>query len=355
MRVDEDGFKYPYVDGAKCVNCGLCMVVCPALSKAPSPSVKPECYAAVINDSNVRMQSSSGGIFSAMAEAILDRGGCVYGCALDNQLRAKHIKAETLIDLARLRGSKYVQSDMQETYRDCLEELKGGREVLFSGTPCQISGLKNFLGRIFENLTTIDVICHGVPSPMVFECYKKDVERRVGSRLRSINFRSKNISWVKFSMCHVFEDSTKNFSQEIHENSFLRVFLSNLCLRESCYNCRSKGGRSGADITLADFWGVDNFYPEMDDRKGTSAVLLNTATGRKMFVEVRSRLKYQAVNFEQILTAQPSYYDSVQMPDMRLTYMRGFHNHNFDSWVRRCGSPTLVRRIVSKLWALVWC
>lgn len=194
MVTDREGFWYPEVDQSACINCGKCERVCPVLNRKKRQPRKfgRKAYAAINTDPEIRFQSSSGGIFTAIAEAIIDRGGVVFGAAFDKEFAVRQVFAETKEDLAAFRGSKYVQSDMGDAYSSVLRFLQSGRIVLFSGTPCQIGALKSFLGKEYPNLITVDLICHGVPSPMVWEKYVR--HRRSldsDSQLRTVQFRDK--------------------------------------------------------------------------------------------------------------------------------------------------------------------
>lgn len=296
MRFDNDGFAYPVVNKDICNNCGLCERVCPVINQ--NKERKPlKTFAAINNNEEIRDQSSSGGIFSLLATKTLNNGGVVFGAAFNNKWEVEHIYIETSDELHKLRSSKYVQSNINRSYKQAEQFLKAGREVLFSGTPCQISGLKLYLRKEYRNLTTVDVVCHGVPSPAVWRQYLQETvnsfeenkggknsapsDTNVGweSCIKSIAFRSKIKGWKKYSfMVHLtfFQKHGKNtvFFQETHsENLFMRCFLRNLCLRPSCYNCPVRKGKSSSDITLADLWGSESICRELDDDKGLSLVL----------------------------------------------------------------------------------
>lgn len=335
MLPDKDGFLFPKIDGAKCVQCGICERVCPVLRKScgelevDSSRDAPSAYAAITKNEVIRLESSSGGVFTELASQILKEKGCTFGCVLDARLVACHAKAETDSELSRMRGSKYVQSDLRDSFRDCKAELDNGRSVLFSGTPCQIAGLRNYLGREYPGLLTVDLICHGVPSPAVFDKYKHDVERRMESELTDIGFRSKKVSWKRFSMTHYFRDSAKDFAETLDRNSYLRVFLRNLCLRPCCATCKFRAGRSGADITIADFWGVERYLPEFSDEKGVSAVVVHTQKGRRVWTKLEGHMICKPVELASITESNPSYYHSVKIPIARERYLAGYSDKDF--------------------------
>jgi ferredoxin len=284
LKEDHEGFLYPYVDITHCIDCKLCEKVCPFLQ--PEQEQKPLLvYAAIHKDESTRMQSSSGGIFSLLSEQVIARGGVVFGARFDEQWEVMHDYTETLEGLAAFRGSKYMQSRTGNSYNDAERFLKEGREVLFSGTPCQIAGLKHFLNKEYKRLLTVDLICHGVPSPKVWRMYLHAL--KPSWTVSEVNFRSKQSGWKRYSICMRFASPTDNnittISHPFYEDVFMRGFLSNLYLRPSCYECQAKKGKSGSDITIADYWGIEHVLPEYDDDKGVGLVFLNTEHGHKNF------------------------------------------------------------------------
>ena len=297
MREDEEGFLYPVVDSSHCIDCNLCKKVCPELY--PKEMREPlHVYAAKHKNEQVRLASSSGGIFTLLAEKIIDEGGVVFGVRFNNNWDVVHDYTETMEGLAVFRGSKYVQSYMGDCYLKAKSFLEQGRKVMFTGTPCQIAGLKNFLRKDYDNLLTVDVVCHGVPSPKVWQVYLDEIARKGGknsvlshpivekTEINHIDFRSKSIGWKKYSFALTLSKATadgeKNtvlLSSIFTENPYMNAFLSNLSLRPSCYDCPAKSGKSGSDITIADFWGIEDVLPEFDDDKGISLVLSYSEKG----------------------------------------------------------------------------
>ena len=298
MHCDQEGFWYPVVNEQECINCGLCEKTCPVLrSKKESKPFKT--YAAKNKNEDIRLASSSGGIFTILAEETIKQGGVVFGAAFNKKWEVEHIYVENTTELEKLRGSKYVQSNIDNCYKEAEQFLKKGRKVLFSGTPCQIAALKLFLNKDYENLTTIDVVCHGTPSPKVWEMYLKETTSKIlkdipdkknqyvspigetyKSCIEAISFRSKITGWKKYSFLLKLNfpnydgKNTAVFAEDLHKNSFMQCFLANLCLRPSCYACPARGGKSDSDITLADLWGAEQITPHMDDDKGISLLLI---------------------------------------------------------------------------------
>ena len=275
---DGAGFLYPRLDETKCIGCGTCLERCPLEPLRPR-NREVTCFSARTFDETVLMASSSGGVFTELARPVLANGGCVFGCAMvgsRDELSARHVKVDSVSGLAALRGSKYLQSTLGDTFRDCKSELEEGRSVLFSGTPCQIAGLRAYLGRVPENLLTVAVICNGVPSPMVFEKRKREVARRIGGMPTSVAFREKRDGWMGYSVVWRNADSASEFARKSGK-SYLRDF--DLMLRNCCYDCRFRDGRSGADVLIGDFWGMRKLYPERYDEKGWSVVLAYSPRG----------------------------------------------------------------------------
>lgn len=284
MIVDQEGFSYPWVDAAICIECGLCEKVCPFVN--PYDKSEPlEVHAANNKNTKIRMESSSGGLFSIMAERVILEGGVVFGARYDENWQVILDYTETIEGIALFRGSKYVQSRVANAYIDSCRFLKDGRKVLFSGTPCQIAGLNHFLRKDFDNLITVDFVCHGVPSPKVWGKYLDEVTHYDRSIIREIKFRDKSNGWKKY----FFDLSMDNahHTRYVHswhqQNPYMQAFLSNLILRPSCHHCRAKEGRSMSDLTIADFWGVDKTHPEMDDDKGTGLLIVNSLRGKLSF------------------------------------------------------------------------
>ena len=288
MERDEMGFSYPTVDAEVCINCGRCETVCPILTPAKENSPLSVIGAKNLNES-VRSTSSSGGTFFELAASVISRGGVVYGCALDSELVARHIAVDTVEGLSSLKGSKYVQSDVGTTYREVKAQLLDDREVLYSGTPCQIAGLKNYLGKEYEGLLLVDVLCHGVPSPGVFEDYLKYLGDKFKSKPVSVNFRNKEKSWKRLYFEVIFENGKRYFTFCGYDR-YMSMFLNNISLRPSCYDCRFTTVNRQGDITLGDFWGIGRKYPERDDDKGISLIIVNTEKGQKAYGEIADKL-----------------------------------------------------------------
>ena len=281
---DEEGFLYPKVDVDACIDCGLCEKVCPVLNQ--SDACEPlEVYAAKNPNEQIRRESSSGGIFTLLAEQTIDAGGVVFGVRWNERFEAVHDYTETKEGLTAFRGSKYVQSQVGETFKQAELFLKQGRQVLYTGTPCQISGLKKFLRKEYENLLTVDIVCHAVPSPLIWRRYIEEYKiANDAIKINSINFRDKTFGWRNYHVSISFVNScNKSITKMLphDDDMYFKGFLNQLYLRPSCYFCCAKGGRSGSDILIGDCWGIDSLRKDYNDNKGCSLVCVNSVKGKK--------------------------------------------------------------------------
>lgn len=259
-------------------------------------------YAVYINDTELRLESSSGGVFSELAKLILNQNGFVYGAAYDEKCMVKHICIDKPEDLQKLRGAKYVQSSLGNCYQDIKKKLESSREVLFSGTPCQVVGLKNFLGKDYDHLICIDFVCHGVPLPAVWEKYiqyrmRIDQEEKFPTY---INMRNKETGWSRYAYSVEFRYADgKSYISKNTDDLFMKLFVNNYILCKACGNCKFKGYERISDITLGDFWGIWDIAPEMDDNKGTSLVLIHSERGMQLLDSISEKIRIKPVTLEQ--------------------------------------------------------
>ena len=292
MEEDAEGFLYPVVDKSACVNCGLCEKVCPVFGEIRQHG-EVEAYAAYSSRDAIRQSSSSGGLFTPIAEQVIQSGGVVFGAAFDSDFSVHHVKVDTLEGLGQLRGSKYLQSRVENAYIEAKQALETGQTVLFSGTACQIAGLKGYLGKDYDNLLTVDVLCHGVPSPKLWREYLAEQEKAHGAPVRNVAFRSKRTGWKNYCVRMEFQNGAA-YQRRFDQDVYMRLFLSNICLRPSCHRCRFKDFPRVSDLTLGDCWGIERTMPEMDDDQGTSVVILNSQKCRQVWQQIAAGCTWKA-------------------------------------------------------------
>ena len=282
LHEDEEGFLYPKVDINTCINCGLCEKVCPILHQG-EPRKPLKVYAAKNLNEEIRIESSSGGVFTLLAEKTIDEGGVVFGVKWNKHFEAIHAYAETKEEIAAFRGSKYVQSYVGDTFRQAESFLKQGRKVLFSGTPCQISALYHFLSKEYENLLTIEVVCHGVVSPKIWREYLQTLKL---NDIGVITHKDKISGWRNYSITIKNTSGKVIFSEKASDNKYLMAFARNLTLRPSCFSCPTKAGKSQTDIIIGDYWGIEHFFPQLDDNKGISFICCNSLKGKNIIEQL---------------------------------------------------------------------
>jgi coenzyme F420-reducing hydrogenase beta subunit len=316
----------------------------------------PQAYACYNKDEQIRLESSSGGIFTLIAEQIINDSGVVFGVSLDKDLTAIHSYVETKEQLKDFRGSKYVQSKIGETFKKAEAFLKQNRKVLFTGTPCQIAGLKSYLQKDYDNLFCIDIICHGVPSPKVWRKYVSYQEKHVGAKVQGANFRHKNKGWNRFSMALEFNNGSKHI-QTLDKDLYMQAFLKDTCLRPSCHKCNFKTLNRQSDITLADFWGIQKVSPQMDDDKGTSLLLINSKNGKAMFDSLQDNILFEKVDLEKAVSYNPAAFKSAGENPNRKGFFEDIDLLSFDKLVDKYCSESMTvaakRKIVSVVMAVL--
>ena len=286
--IDEWGFHYPHIDNELCVKCGACTRVCPVLNKESSEGAR-ECYAAQHEDAEVVTKSASGGVFPAIAENVLARHGVIYGCEMSSYgCKARHVRVTSLSDVTRLQGSKYVQSDLNGVFNEVISDLSHGLDVLFSGTPCQCAGLRKCVPIQYQtHLLLVEIVCHGVMSPLLFESYKQELSSSANSPIKEVLFRDKQSCPGRSSFVVRFEDSNKDICVRSYTDPYGRLFQSRLVLRNSCYRCPTRGNASCADLTIGDYWGVEKYHPELAERGAISVVIVHTRKGEASFFDAK--------------------------------------------------------------------
>lgn len=348
MLSGKAGFLHPVADGELCNDCGLCERVCPVLAEHGKQRPPENVFAAKSRDEARRRQSSSGGVFSLLAEAVLDEGGVVCAARFDTPLHLVHDFCTDKTELPAFVGSKYIQSDMGDCFRRIKEYLSCGRKVLFAGTGCQIMGLKAFLGKTKEGLISMEVLCHGVPSPEVWEKYLKEICTKRGiapEALSRIEFRNKDYSWQRYGVKITAEGRTI-YRKNLYEDPYLKAFLANLTMRNSCHNCPAKGFASQSDIVVGDYWGVDNHHPQMDDGKGVSCVMIRNAALLRFFDENKAELV--PTKYEYVLASNPAIEHSATANPRKEEYLKRIQNEPFAKCTADYTKTPLAKRLKRK-------
>ena len=359
MTPDDCGFLRPEVDAGACVGCGGCDSVCPAMGEMPKDGVEPVMWAKSMNEGE-RLASSSGGLFALLAHEVLATGGIVCGAAWEPGYKGvRHVLVESEDGLDAVMRSKYVQSKIgRDVYEGMRVALRGGRRVLFAGTACQVAGVRAYLGKFADSddFLAVDVICHGVPSPLLWEKWATWRERRAGAPLRGVNMRSKTTGWLSYSASYAYAHDAEKDGRAVCDGSvfgddwYFKAFLSNASLRASCFRCPAKRA-CGSDITLGDYWGVQSAHPEVDYEGGVSAVLCNTAKGVVAIDAVKPRVEWGESSLERVLPGNPSLVGSVTPYGKRSEFMGDLGGGmGIDELMGKYDfKPTLEQRVRGKL------
>lgn len=351
MKKNEEGFFYPYVAKEQCIECKKCEMVCP-MEVHTENCFEKKVFAACALDNNERMHSSSGAIFPLLAKYVLKRNGCVFGATFNEAFEVEHKCVENINELAQLRGTKYVQSQINNSYLSVKKKLKDGKLVLFSGTPCQVAGLTQYLGKEYENLITLDVICHGVPAPGVWEEYLKCRVAEANSNVHRVSFRDQKESWEQYSLKIDFLNG-KIYRKRRREDLYLIGFLDDIYLRKSCYSCQFKGNNRTSDLTLGDFWGIEQVCSDMDDDKGVSVIIVNSTKGKAMFEKIEDEVRIEEVDIKTVSLFNPSYDISVEKTEKRRKFYKKFKKKSFDKSVKHAIQEPLIKRLKSCIYNIV--
>lgn len=328
MQENEEGFLYPKIDEKKCVNCNLCEKTCPVSRKENLSNIKSEVYAAINKDGNILMKSSSGGLFSVLAEETINKGGYVYGSIFDEQLNVIHTCVNSKKKLEKLRGSKYVQSNVGDTFKTVKKQLESGQKVLYSGTPCQIAGLKAYLNKEYENLITVDLICHGVPSQKFFNKYIKHISK--GKEIKAFKFRNKDKNDCNIMILSYQIGKKKKEIRNPQLDPYYNAFLSQKNYRESCYQCKYANLNRVGDFTLGDFWGVEKYHKKFNNDYGVSVILINTKKAKYFFEEnIKNRIIYEKTNIEYVKVKNQNLNAPSQRPQERDNIYTDLNKYGF--------------------------
>lgn len=334
LKEDEEGFFYPIVNKEKCINCGLCKKLCPFINyEVEQKENYPKAYAVKNKINKDILNSSSGGVFIAIAKYIIKENGVVFGAAYDENNNVNHISVEREEDLFKLQGSKYVQSNILNTFKDAKESLDKGKKVLFSGTPCQIRGLKNFLLKDYDNLITCDLVCHGVPSQKLFKTYLKSLEEKYQKKIKKYDFRNKDKKGWGLTAKVTFEDGKSKYINSDFD-SYYSNFLDCNTYRESCYNCKFTTTNRNTDITLADYWGILSIHNDFYDEKGVSLILVNSKSGLDLLNNIADNIELIETDLNYAITKNKNLIQPSVRPEKRNNIYKNIDNSSCTNYIR---------------------
>lgn len=342
---DTEGFLYPKVDSKLCNNCGLCEKVCPIINKTLDTPKRQKAYLVQHKNKRILRESTSGGAFTAIAEYVINHGGIVFGAAFDKNFKVIHTYAENIDDLAKFRNSKYVQSDTGDTFRQVRSLLKAGRLVCYSGTPCQIEGLKRFLMKDYENFITVDVVCRAVPSPGVWEKYLEFINKK--DLVTSVRFRDKTLGY-QFSTMELKTASEKVIRGGIDTQTWLRMFFSGMIIRPSCTECRFRSRNRVSDITIWDCFNIYKLSKEFDEDCGTTRVLTHTDIGERILCECASQILIKEIEVQEAIQGVKEMTHSPSIHMRRKEFFRDFNNMEFGHLMEKYFPNTLTIRVKGK-------
>ncbi len=356
MTADEEGFSYPKVNKNECINCGLCEKVCPIINVLPDEPKEQWGYVVQSKDEKVLAESTSGGAFTAIAEYVIENGGIVFGAAFDEELNVIHTAVDNKNDLCKFRNSKYVQSDMGSCFRQAKKHLDEGRLVCFSGTPCQVEGLYHFLGKEYENLILVDVVCHAIPSPLVWKKYLEIQRKNLGDGITNIKFRDKAPYGYKYSMMSVYKHENQIYKNGVETDPMLRAFFSDICDRPSCYKCKFKKRYRVSDFTIWDCFEVDKFSKTLDNDKGVTRILIQNPKAYMLFSKIKRNLIFSEVSTNKLTENVYEMFNSVEENKKREIFFECLNNLSIENPFSKFFRPSIktetekiLRRILVKL------
>lgn len=357
MKSDEEGFIYPWVQNDICIHCDKCKKVCPAVNP-PEDNPFEIAYGCYSKNMDELMHSSSGGLFSVLSRYILSEGGIVCGAAFDEEQMVFHFVAENEMGLQKLKETKYVQSRIGNAYQHIDKVLKENKKVLFSGTPCQIAGLNSFLGKGYEQLYCIDLICHGVPSPTVWKKYLEEIAQN--RKIEHVTFRNKKQGMSHITLDYQFEDGTI-YQEKYADSLYMKGFIQNLYIRPSCFHCKFKGIQRCSDITMGDFWAMKEFHPLEYHEKGISAVIIHSEKGKTLFDSVKQQLVVVPATSEEIVCWNESLIVSAKNNPNRGKFFKSWNDYpimqlilelDISDLQKKAKKKSLMLRILKKIWRL---
>lgn len=355
VQKDAEGFWYPVIDSTICINCQLCKKICKFQNEIPKQNKINSVYAVKNKNEVIRNKATSGGFFMSIAMYIIKNHGVVYGAAINNKLEVKHIRVTDMDNLKKISGSKYVQSNMEDIFESLSQDLKENKEVLFSGTPCQVDAIKSFLATKnikLDKLITCDIICHGVPSNKIFMEHINFLEEKYNKKIVSYQFRTKDYGWIGHNEKAIFEDGTNtgDFKNK-YMNIYKELYGSLNIIRPSCYKCPYASRNRISDITMGDFWGIDKVDKKFFDNKGISFVKLNTEKGENAFKQINQNLDYITNKIENC--KNPQLNEPTQKPKNRETFWKEYYSKNYKYIIKKYTTYGIFKRIKVKTYCLL--
>jgi coenzyme F420-reducing hydrogenase beta subunit len=349
MSYDSEGFQYPLINQNLCIHCGLCQKICPAINYGSLfYSFEQKAYGGYLKDKQVLNQSTSGGAFSAIANAFCSNNYVVFGVE-GNGLTANHVAISNLLNLSRIRRSKYVQSDTKMTFFEAKKYLDIGKKVLFSGTPCQIAALRCFLNKEYENLLTVEVVCEGVPSPLFIQKQVQYIEKKKNKKVISCDYRYKNINKWDFEQMHFQFSNGNSSTRDRWFNSFWEIWLNHLMSRPSCYNCPFATRKRIADITLGDLWGVHIYCPDLyNENRGASLMIANTPKGENIINGIGNHMIYHSLDLETSIKYQSPIRHPIAENKNRLLFIKDLQTLDYVSIVKKWYTHPSIKLIYQK-------
>lgn len=352
METDEEGFLYPLINSERCTDCGICEKVCPIIhydTLKDTPQT-PLVIALHNNNEEIWESSSSGGAFAEFVSHTIQSNGIVFGAVFDKNFKVIHKKATNISEALKFRGSKYVQSDLTNIFQEIKHELNQGKEVLFSGTPCQVNGLKRYLRKDYANLFTIDILCHGVPSPKIFQEYINFIKQNTDFKLTDIFMKDKTFGWGYQKVRLYFGKNASQFNTVL-SNLWNKIYYSHLATRPACHSCRFTNYRRPGDITIGDFWGIEKFHPNFTSTKGISLVLINSPQGITKWNIVKNNFTYIESNIHEC--QQPNLLHPVIEPKNKEKFWNDYHNMPFAELMKKYYNVTSKQLFNNRIKALL--
>ena len=351
MKPDTSGFLFPEIDDENCSKCGACERVCPLNSSVENKGFfqQPKVFAAWSLDETVRLQSTSGGIFTELAKSVIEQGGYVVGARYNEAHLVEHYMIESIEDIAMLRQSKYLQSEIGFIYRTIKEKLDKGQIVAFCGSPCQVASLLNVLGKNYDNLITFDFICRGTNSPKAYSSYLAMLEKEYKSKIKRVWFKNKTYGWHRFSTRIEFENGEIYIKDRYSDLFILGYVRYNLYMRSCCFNCKYKTIPRIADLTLGDFWGIENNIPMEETEKGTSVIMVNSEKGNLILESIKEKLFIEENKFENIIPANKCILHSAEKNPESEAFLKMLDHAPFDKCYYQYTKISPVKKIKVKV------